>query len=351
MMSNHLFYYPTPSHLNYTRSFGSLVGLVFAVFVVTFIFTYKVQLLFWEVDFSNHEILFGDFSYLNAEESAWERNVRLQKYKRAKRNTQKDLVVYQEPRISPFTQFFRAAFVWFWSHKTYVVLVTGLIPFGCYYADLIPIRIVIHVGTVRFLFLYAAAVALFLAPLFLLLLIFASNARLSRKLLLTLTVILVYASVTYWVFDLSTVAVNWNRAAGLQNGFLNDTVYESSRMTVKRCYDAELARKLACQYVDYRLNNISFLSGELRSTLLHAVDEQTQFQRAVTLLMTNRNGSAFEVLSTLVEEMVSPYRPVEKLTPLPDLTWFERKTCQFFRIKKILWPISQDLVPSYCSRY
>jgi quinol-cytochrome oxidoreductase complex cytochrome b subunit len=35
VLSNHLFYYPTPSHLNYSWSFGSLVGLIFALQVVT----------------------------------------------------------------------------------------------------------------------------------------------------------------------------------------------------------------------------------------------------------------------------------------------------------------------------
>lgn len=35
VLSNHLFYYPTPSHLNYTWSFGSLVGLFFALQILT----------------------------------------------------------------------------------------------------------------------------------------------------------------------------------------------------------------------------------------------------------------------------------------------------------------------------
>jgi len=37
-LSNHIFYYPTPSHLNYSWSFGSLVGLFFALQIVTGIF-------------------------------------------------------------------------------------------------------------------------------------------------------------------------------------------------------------------------------------------------------------------------------------------------------------------------
>lgn len=35
LLANHLFYYPTPSHLNYNWSFGSLVGLFFALQIVT----------------------------------------------------------------------------------------------------------------------------------------------------------------------------------------------------------------------------------------------------------------------------------------------------------------------------
>jgi ubiquinol-cytochrome c reductase cytochrome b/c1 subunit len=35
MLSNHLFYYPTPSNLSYNWSFGSLVGLVFALQIIT----------------------------------------------------------------------------------------------------------------------------------------------------------------------------------------------------------------------------------------------------------------------------------------------------------------------------
>ena len=37
-LANHVFYYPTPSHLNYNWSFGSLVGLFFALQLVTGIF-------------------------------------------------------------------------------------------------------------------------------------------------------------------------------------------------------------------------------------------------------------------------------------------------------------------------
>lgn len=37
-LSNHIFYYPTPSHLTYNWSFGSLVGLFFAMQIVTGIF-------------------------------------------------------------------------------------------------------------------------------------------------------------------------------------------------------------------------------------------------------------------------------------------------------------------------
>jgi ubiquinol-cytochrome c reductase cytochrome b subunit len=37
-LSNHLLHYPTPSHLNYNWSFGSLVGLFFAIQIVTGVF-------------------------------------------------------------------------------------------------------------------------------------------------------------------------------------------------------------------------------------------------------------------------------------------------------------------------
>jgi quinol-cytochrome oxidoreductase complex cytochrome b subunit len=38
LLSNHVFYYPTPSNLNYSWSFGSLAGLFFAVQLITGIF-------------------------------------------------------------------------------------------------------------------------------------------------------------------------------------------------------------------------------------------------------------------------------------------------------------------------
>lgn len=34
-LSNHLFYYPTPSNLNYNWSYGSLVGLFFTLQLLT----------------------------------------------------------------------------------------------------------------------------------------------------------------------------------------------------------------------------------------------------------------------------------------------------------------------------